>query len=176
MIILVLNATNVYMTPDGDYAAKSSSAAVAEIAMIFIFGFVVSAGWTPNQAMYPVECLRYEARAKGMGMYNVSSSFSSLETKITNLGKFFVNVAGFYNTFVTGIAFTNAGWKYYFLFIFWDILECIVIYFLFVETKGRTLEELTEIFQARNPVKRSLQQTDVMIHDGVMTEILNKIW
>jgi MFS family permease len=71
VIVLSLNAVNVINTPNGE-EAKSSSTAIAEIAMIFIFGFVCSAGWTPNQAMYPVECLRYESRAKGMGMYNVS--------------------------------------------------------------------------------------------------------
>lgn len=58
--------------PDGEPVAESAITARAQIAMLFIFGFAYSAGWTPNQAMYPVECLRYESRAKGMGMYNVS--------------------------------------------------------------------------------------------------------
>lgn len=71
IIVISLNATNVVDTPDGP-VAKSSVMARAQIAMIFIFGFVYSASWTPNQAMYPVECLRYESRAKGMGMNNVS--------------------------------------------------------------------------------------------------------
>lgn len=75
--------------------------------------------------------------------------------------QFFVNIASFYNTFVTGIAFTQAGWKYYFLFIFWDTMEVIVIYFLFVETSKRTLEELTAIFQQKNPVKASLKKQDL---------------
>ncbi|KAH2180804.1 hypothetical protein KXW61_002813 [Aspergillus fumigatus] len=149
-IITALNATNVD-PPDDEtggvvVVAKSAVVARAQIAMIFIFGFVFSAGWTPNQAMYPVECLRYESRAKGMGMNN-----------------FFINVANFYNTFVTGIAFTRAGWRYYLLFIFWDVLELAVIWFLFVETSRRTLEELTAIFQSRNPVKASLARDEVLI-------------
>lgn len=145
-IITAINATNVYTAPDGTYLAKSSSASKAEIAFIFVFGFVISAGYTPLQSLYPVEVLRYESRAKGMGFYN-----------------FWVNIAGFYNTFVTGIAFTGAGWKYYFLFIFWDVFEFVFIYFFFVETKNRTLEELAEIFTAKNPVKFSLQKTEVEI-------------
>ncbi|EAW08924.1 putative MFS lactose permease [Aspergillus clavatus NRRL 1] len=145
-IMLTLNATNVGQAADGTAVAKSAVVARAQIAMIFLFGFVYSAGWTPNQAMYPVECLRYEARAKGMGMNN-----------------FFVNIASFYNTFVTGIAFTQAGWKYYFLFIFWDMLEFAAIYFLFVETSRRTLEELTAIFQSKNPVKASLMRDELLI-------------
>jgi MFS family permease len=145
-IITALNATNTYTTSDGTILAKSSASSKAEIAFIFIFGFVYSAGWTPLQALYPVEVLRYESRAKGMGFYN-----------------FWVNIAGFYNTFVTGIAFTGAGWKYYFLFIFWDVLEVALIYFLFVETKNRTLEELAEIFRAKNPVSFSLKKTEVAV-------------
>lgn len=31
------------------------------------------------------------------------------------------------------------------------------IYFFFIETKGRTLEELDVVFEAKNPVKASLQ-------------------
>lgn len=73
-IITGLNATNVTDGPDGSVVAKSGMTARAQIAMIFVFGFVYSAGWTPNQAMYPVECLRYESRAKGMGMSNVCLS------------------------------------------------------------------------------------------------------
>lgn len=82
---------------DGDSTTpliKRPAQAKAIIAMFLIFGFVYSTGYTPLQQLYPVECLRYESRAKGMAAYN-----------------FFVNIANFYNTFVTGIAFAGAGWK-----------------------------------------------------------------
>ncbi|KAF9887270.1 hypothetical protein FE257_010398 [Aspergillus nanangensis] len=153
-IVAALNATNVVVDAEGVSTAKNDITARAQIAMIFVFGFVYSAGWTPNQAMYPVECLRYESRAKGMAM-----------------GNFFVNIASFYNTFVTGIAFTRAGWKYYFLFIFWDVLEVVVIYFFFVETSKRTLEELTAIFHHYNPVKASLQQDAIFIVNDEVTDL-----
>ncbi|KAF2427264.1 general substrate transporter [Tothia fuscella] len=152
-IIAALNATNLMPNPDktspDKILAKNPSQARAIIAIIFLFGFVFSMGWTPLQGLYPVECLRYESRAKGMGMYN-----------------FFVNVAGFYNTFVTEIAFSSVGWKYYFLFIFWDCFEFAFIYFFFVETKNRTLEELTAIFTSKNRVKTSLQKTVVVEEAG----------
>ncbi|KAL4982728.1 general substrate transporter [Aspergillus falconensis] len=155
VIITALNATNVQVAGDGGgVVAKSGVTARAQIAMIFIFGFVYSAGWTPNQAMYPVECLRYESRAKGMGMNN-----------------FFINIASFYNTFVTGIAFTQAGWKYYFLFIFWCTFEVLIIYFLFVETSKRTLEELTVIFQQKRPVQASLDKEEIFISGDEIVEV-----
>ncbi|KAL2846317.1 general substrate transporter [Aspergillus pseudodeflectus] len=156
VIITALNATNVTVDEagGGGVVAKSGVTARAQIAMIFIFGFVYSAGWTPNQAMYPVECLRYESRAKGMAMNN-----------------FFINIASFYNTFVTGIAFTRVGWKYYFLFIFWCTFEVAVIYFLFVETSKRTLEELTVIFQQKRPVQASLDKEEIFISGDDIVEI-----
>jgi MFS family permease len=158
--IIALNATNVYSNAEGFLTAKPSAASKAEIAVIFIFWFVMSCGYPPLQALYPVKVLRFESCAKGMGFYN-----------------FWVNVAGFYNTFVTGIAFTGAGWKYYLRFISWDVCEFIFIYFLFVETKNRTLEELTEIFAAKNPVRFSLMKTEVKVvstKEGVVKDVVDE--
>lgn len=76
---------------------------------------------------------------------------------------------------MTGIAFSGAGWKYYFLFIFWDTFEFIIIYFLFVETSKRTLEELTAIFQAKNPKKASLHKDEVFVAGGEAAEITKEV-
>lgn len=86
-----------------------------------------------------------------------------------------LDICGFYNTFVTGIAFSGAGWKYYYLFIFWDIFEVAFIYLFFVETKNRTLEELDVIFKADKPVKESLKKAEVLVDEtsGVV-EVLDK--
>lgn len=87
--VTALNATNILTDPEtglpvtddsGTPIAISQARSRGVIAVVFVFGFVYSAGFTPLQALYPVECLRYESRAKGMAMYN-----------------FFVNVANFYN-------------------------------------------------------------------------------
>ena len=158
ILVISLNATNLVTGPDGKITSKNPAQANAEIAFIFIYGFAISCGQTPLQALYPVEVLKYESRAKGMGMYN-----------------FATNIALFYNTFVTGIAFSGAGWKYYFLFIFWDMAEWVFIYFLFVETKNRTLEELAEIFKGRNRRQRSLEKKQVVLHgDEGVTEVFDK--
>lgn len=45
----------------------------------------------------------------------------------------------------------------YVFFVFWDLIELVFIYFFFVETKGRSLEELDAVFEARNPRKESTQ-------------------
>lgn len=48
--------------------------------------------------------------------------------------------------------------KSYVFFVFWDLFQLGFIYFFFVETKGRTLEELEEVFQAKNPRKASTKK------------------
>lgn len=47
------------------------AASNATVAMIYLFGFTFSIGFTPFQALYPVECLSFETRAKGMAVYNL---------------------------------------------------------------------------------------------------------
>lgn len=75
-IICALVATNLTKNAAGEVEydpnktprIRSQAQAKAVIAFIFIFGFVYSTGYTPLQQLYPVECLRYESRAKGMAM------------------------------------------------------------------------------------------------------------
>lgn len=49
--------------------SKASSGAA--VAMIYLFQVVYSFGWTPLQALYPVEVLSFEMRAKGMAFSNL---------------------------------------------------------------------------------------------------------
>jgi MFS family permease len=125
----------------------NESAARAVIAMIFIFGAVFSVGITPLQALYPVEVLSFELRAKGM-------AFSSLA----------VNAAGLLNQFAWPVSLDDIGWKTYFVFMGWCAVQTLVFYFFLPETKQRTLEELDEIFAAKNPVKKSLQRHKLTVN------------
>lgn len=122
-------------------SSPGSADSYVVVAFIFLFGVVFSFGYTPLQALYPVECLNTETRAKGLALATVCQVF-----------------AGIYNTFVPPVAMSKIGWRFYFFYICWDVLEIIVIYFFFVETAGRTLEELDEAFSAKDPVKASLRK------------------
>jgi len=57
---------------------ENGSAAKAVVAMIFIFGAFYSFGITPLQALYPVEVLSYEQRAKGMAFSSLSVAIGGL--------------------------------------------------------------------------------------------------
>ncbi len=56
-------ATEAHPVPVG----TNSVAGTVCLVFIFIFGAVYSVGFTPLQALYPVEVLSFEMRAKGMG-------------------------------------------------------------------------------------------------------------
>ena len=144
--------------------SKMSSAAC--VAFIYIFQAVYSFGWTPLQALYPVEVLSFEMRAKGM-------AFSSL----------FVSIGTLVNQFGFPVALANIKWKTYFVFMIWCVVQSIFIYFFMPETKNRTvsitpldlsteahvltptiqLEELDDIFNSPNPRKASTEKKKVQL-------------
>jgi len=154
--------------PDGTVLQGSNpNASKAALAMIFIFGSIYSVGITPLQALYPVEVLSFEMRAKGM-------AFSSLA----------VNAAGLLNQFAWPVALDNIGWKTYIIFTVQDAIQAFIIWMYIPETKNRTvsdpetplysidqpltalflqLEELDEIFAAKNPVKASTQKKEIAV-------------
>ncbi|RGP80680.1 lactose permease [Fusarium longipes] len=119
--------------------SKPSSS--ASIAFIFIFGVVFAVGFTPMQPIYPAEVLANDMRANGMMVFMITSG-----------------CAGFVNTFAAPVAMKKIRYWFYVFFVFWDLFEFTFIYFFFVETKGRTLEELSAVFAAKNPRKASTQR------------------
>ena len=135
-----------------EYAADSTNANAAKAVqgLIYIFGVVYSIGMTPLQALYPVEVLSFEMRAKGM-------AFSSLA----------VNAAGLLNQFAWPISLQQIGWKTYIVFTAWCFIQGMVIYFFLPETKARTLEELDVIFEAKSPCKASLEKKQIALDSSM---------
>lgn len=133
------NITDVDDKAQADKVAPSVSRAV--LAWVYIFQICYSVGWTPLQALYPVEVLSYEIRAKGM-------AFSSL----------FTSAAMLVMQFGIPVALKNIAWKTYIVFCVWCFIQSGILYFLVPETKNRTLEELDHIFASDSPVKTSKQR------------------
>lgn len=121
----------------------------AFIAMIFLYGIFFSFSWTPLQALYPSEILNNDVRAKGMAFQGFTSG-----------------VASFINTYATPVALKNIGWKTYTIFLVFHFLQWVAMYFTIVETKGRSLEEIEEIFDNTKPVKKSRERHHVIIRKG----------
>jgi MFS family permease len=132
----VITGTSKLAVDDGQTAAANTT-----VAFIFIFGIAFSFGWTPLQSMYIAETLPTSTRAKGTAVGNFASAASSTILQ-----------------YASGPAFEKIGYYFYIVFIFWDLFEAAFMYFFFPETKDRTLEELAEVFEAPDPVKKSLEK------------------
>ncbi|KAH7105487.1 putative MFS lactose permease [Auriculariales sp. MPI-PUGE-AT-0066] len=132
--------------------------AKAGLFFYFMFNFVNSFTYTPLQALYPVECLKTETRAKGMGAYQA-----------------IVNVISFINMFAGPIALGNIKNNYIYVFVGWDLIEAALWYFFGVETQGRTLEELDEVFSAPNPVAASKVKKMVAIKEGGRAVVVDQV-
>jgi hypothetical protein len=100
----------------------ADSASNAFIAFIFLFNAVFAFGITPLQALYPVEVLSFEMRAKGMAFSNLSLTTAML-----------------INQFAYPIALEKIEWKLYIVFIIWCPIQAFVVWMFIPETKNRTL-------------------------------------
>jgi sugar porter (SP) family MFS transporter len=137
---------------------SNTNAANTTIAFVFLFGVVFSLGWTAQQSMYIAETLRTSTRAKGTALGNFASSCISLVL-----------------AYSSGPAFEKIGYYFYLVFVFWDLLEAIFIFFFFPETKDRTLEELNEVFEAPNPVTKSLEPRSEETVRATMAQVGEKV-
>ncbi|KAJ5620012.1 hypothetical protein N7510_003996 [Penicillium lagena] len=156
IIITALAAT--FSPENADGSSSFAAGSRATVAMIIIFRLTYSFTITPIHPVYPVECFAYETRAKGEGLFTIMDGAASV-----------------FNTYATPVGLGAVGWKFYLLYVAWDAVVPLWIYFMCVETHGRTLEELTEIFRAPNPVKASLVAREVeVIDNGDVMEVVIK--
>jgi len=127
------------------------------IVSIYLFGIFFAAGFTPLQTLYAVECLENRTRAKGSG-----------------LNYLFLNIAMVVNTYGISVGMEKIEWRLYIVYIIWIAVEIVLIYFFAVETAGKTLEEMGEIFEARNPRKESTKRVKVEIDESGQVLGVNK--
>ncbi|KAL4875725.1 general substrate transporter [Aspergillus karnatakaensis] len=100
------------------------------VACMFLFMGSYSLSWTPLCYLYPPEVFNYPIRAQGMGL-NTWTYFS--------FGLVFV--------FSFPFALETLGWKAYVMNASWNWGLIVFIYFYWVETAGKTLEEIDAIFE-----------------------------
>ena len=70
------------------------------------------------------------------------------------------NASGFINTFANSVGLENWGYKYYFVFVVWNVCAAVLWFLFGVETHGWTLEELDGIFDAPWPAMASVRKLE----------------
>jgi len=103
---------------------------------------------------YTVEIYPYTLRGRGLA-FSVSVTMAGLI-----LGQF-----------VNPIALESIGWRYYIVFCILLFIMIILVWFLFPETKGRTLEEIAELFDGPTSGMPSLSSVNSSaMESGVVVE------
>jgi MFS family permease len=113
-------------------ATQSEIVGRVVVAFIFIYYFFYDIAWTPLLQAYPVEIFPYTLRSRGLTVSYISA-FTGL-------------IVG---NEVNSIAMKAIGYKYYIVFCCLLALLLVIIYFLFPETKGHSLEEIAEVFEGK---------------------------
>ncbi len=117
------------LSADFPSGTKDPSGPGAAIAFIFIYSFGYALFFNAMVWVVPVELFPFFLRSKGLG-----------------LAVFCKAVVAIVLAQITPIAIQNVGWKYYALFIGSNFFAGIIYYFFLPETKGKSLEEIAELF------------------------------
>jgi len=108
----------------------SQSLVYGDVAVMFLFQGFYSIAWTPLLYLYPPEVMNYSIRANGLAV-----------------SAFMLNALALVFVFIMPIGLANIGWKMYMVNGSWDIVILGLIAYYWVETKGRTLEEIDALFE-----------------------------
>ncbi|KAB5539397.1 general substrate transporter [Coniochaeta sp. 2T2.1] len=99
------------------------------IFFLILFGILFSLSWNSGAPVYTTEIFPTQIRAVGGAI----STFWSFVIQVI-LAQ------------ASPTALANVGWRYYFLFIACNLACAVTVFFFFPETKGKTLEEVSEVF------------------------------
>lgn len=113
-----------------DDGKKNTSAGISALFWYFAFSPCYNIGNNALTYTYLVELWPYAQRSRGIGVQQI-----------------FGKLAGFFSTNVNSIALNKIAWKYLAIYCGWIFFEFAIIYSLYPETSGRTLEELAFLFE-----------------------------
>ncbi|KAL3962781.1 hypothetical protein ACCO45_004304 [Purpureocillium lilacinum] len=126
---LMINGALQTIYPDGSNTAASYTC----IFFIFFFSLGYSIGFGPTAWTYAAEIFPVHVRAKGLG---IAASGGSLGSIIV--------------TQVWPVAVANIGPKTFFVFMAFNLFSIVLVYTMYPETKGLTLEEIDSHFGNSN--------------------------
>jgi len=109
----------------------SKISAQVVLALIFLYSPAHNLAFTALIYTYLVELFPFHVRARGVAVY-----------------EWWYACGSFFNQFVNPIGIDAAGWKWYITYCAWNAFEVVFIYLVFPETSGRTLEELTFLYES----------------------------
>lgn len=127
--------SNVGITACTAVYAKTGNKGAGVAAVVFLWlyngSFFISCG--PLFFSYQVEILSYATRAKGMMIWSFAAKGLSI-----------------FNAYCNPVALAEIGWKYFLVYTATLVVTGVLMYFLIVETRGYTLEEIAVLFDGED--------------------------
>ncbi|OAA67047.1 General substrate transporter [Niveomyces insectorum RCEF 264] len=128
----ILSILAVYAAWTVCSALSSTSKTAAQLSLFWIYMYSPAYNTCFNALTYTylVEIFPYAQRARGISIF-----------------QFFGKAAQFFATNVSPIGLERIGWKFLLVYCIWIVIEAGLIFWLWPETSGRTLEELAFLFE-----------------------------
>ncbi|KAL2192992.1 sugar transporter-like protein [Corynascus similis CBS 632.67] len=132
-----------------DAGGDNKAAGISGLFWYFAFAPCYNMGNNALTYTYLVELWPYSHRSRGIGVQQI-----------------FGKLAGFFSTNVNSIALDAIRWKYLAIYCGWIFFEFLIIFFLYPETSGRTLEELAFLFEDASLNEKATAAVEKQIHYG----------
>ncbi|KAB5566040.1 general substrate transporter [Coniochaeta sp. 2T2.1] len=132
---------------------KNAAAGIGALFFYFAFSPCYNIGNNALTYTYLVELWPYSHRSRGIGVQQI-----------------FGKLAGFFSTNVNSIALAAIKWRYLAIYCGWIFFEFCIVYLLYPETSGRTLEELAFLFEDSSLNDRTVAAVEKQIHYGDSTD------
>ncbi|KAF4980438.1 hypothetical protein FZEAL_3554 [Fusarium zealandicum] len=132
---------------------KNTSAGIAALFFYFAYSPTYNIGNNALTYTYLVELWPYAQRSRGIGAQQI-----------------FGKLAGFFSTNVNSIALNAIEWRYLAIYCGWIFFEFCIVFVLYPETSGRTLEELAFLFEDDKFNEKTVAAVEKQIHFGDNTE------
>ncbi|GFF25871.1 lactose permease [Aspergillus udagawae] len=113
-------------------STHAKAAAILTIFFIFCYSPAYNLGYNALTYTYLIEIFPYFGRSRGISWF-----------------QFYGRGASFFATYVNPVGLKNIGWKWLLVYCCWLAFEVGFIYLFFPETSGRTLEELSFMFEGK---------------------------
>ena len=129
------------------------TAVVALMFFVFFYGlFIDAASFIYSSEIYPTQI-----RARGVAMATAT---------------YFIACITYVTPGATAIA--NIGWRYFLVFVCLTVVTIVVLIFMYPETKGRSLEELAELFGDRVVVHvtNATEEQKARMDQDIKTEVV----
>ncbi|KAJ5139036.1 uncharacterized protein N7515_003884 [Penicillium bovifimosum] len=107
-------------------------AAILTIFFIFAYSPAYNLGYNALTYTYLIEIFPYMNRSRGLSWF-----------------QFYGRGANFFATYVNPVGLKRISWRWLLVYCCWLAFELVFIYFFFPETSGRTLEELSFMFEGK---------------------------